>query len=89
MTDTDNLDVLFLATKEFTNGLRLGLNGASRSLLNKDITILTMFESEKYKVYRLFQRHDKTSHRRLSQSYRIAIADLLYPQRNYIAFWTF
>ena len=83
MTNTDNFNVFFLATKEFTNSLCLSLDGASRSFLNEDVTILTMFKSEEYEVNSFFKRHYKTCHFRLSQSNRITIADLLYPQRDY------
>ena len=55
MTDTDNLDVFFLATEQLAYCLGLCLDGASRSFLYEDITVLTMLESKEYKVNSLFQ----------------------------------
>ena len=54
MTDTDDLDFFFLATEELANSFCLCLNSTSWSLLNKDITILTMLESEDHEINSLF-----------------------------------
>ena len=82
MTNADNLNIFFLAAKELTDSFRLSPDGTSRSFLNKDVTILTMFESKQYEIHRLFQWHDEARHFRLGQRYRITIANLLYPERN-------
>ena len=41
--------------KELTDSFRLSPDGTSRSFLNKDVTILTMFESKQYEIHRFFQ----------------------------------
>lgn len=83
MTNANDLDIFFLATKKFTYSLCLSLNGTSRSFLYKYITILTMLKSEEYKINSLFKRHNKASHLRLSKSDRITITNLVNPERNY------
>ena len=55
MTDSDYLDIFFLATKELANSLCLCLNSTCRSLLNEYISILSMLECEQYQVNSLFE----------------------------------
>mgnify|MGYP004446004523 CR=1 FL=1 len=38
VSDSDNLDVLFLSSEKLHNSLCLGFDGAGRSLLNKNVT---------------------------------------------------
>ncbi len=80
MTDTDDLYLFFLSAKQLTDGLGLRLNGAGRSFLHKDVTILSVLESKKNEVDGFFQRHDETCHLRLGQSNGISVADLINPQ---------
>ncbi len=82
MTNADNLDVFFLATKEFTNSLCLCLDGASWCFLNEDVTILAMFEGEEDKVNGFFEGHDEAGHLGFGERDGVAIADLVDPQRN-------
>ena len=59
---------------------------ASRSFLNKNITILSMFESEKYKVYRLFQQmciRDSTNPDAYIESNLIGFYNILEACRHY------
>ena len=46
-----------------------------------------MLESKENEIYGLLQWHDKTCHLWLGQCDRIAIANLIYPQRNYWTTW--
>ena len=82
MTDADDLDVFFLATKELANGFCLGLDGAGRCLLDEDIAILSMFECEENEVNGFFERHDEAGHLRFGEGDRVAVADLVDPERD-------
>ena len=46
MADANDLNILLLATKELADSFSLCLDGTSWSLLNEDITVLTMLEGK-------------------------------------------
>ena len=50
MADADHFDILLLASKELANSLSLGLDGAGRSFLHEDVTVVAMLESEKDEI---------------------------------------
>ena len=82
MADADHFDILLLASEEFTNGLGLGLDRAGRGFLYEDIAVVSVLESEKDEIDGLLQRHDEAGHLGLGQRDGVAIANLVYPQRN-------
>ena len=83
MPDADDLDVFLLTTEELANGFGLSLDGAGRSLLNEDVTILAMLEGEEDEVNGFFERHDEAGHLGFGEGDRVAVADLVNPERNY------
>lgn len=66
--------------EKFNNGFCLCLDGAGWSLLNEDVTILAVLESEEDKVNSFFEGHDETGHLRFGESDGVAIADLVDPE---------
>ena len=80
MTDTNDTDIFLFAAEELADCLSLGLDGASRCLLDEDITILTILKGEEYEVNGLFERHDETGHLGLCQGNGVTVADLVNPQ---------
>ena len=82
MADTDDLDVFFLASEQLADCLSLGLDGAGRSFLDKDVPVLSVLECEKHQIYRLFEAHYESGHLRLCHRDRKSAADLLYPERD-------
>lgn len=82
VADADHFDVLLLASEELTNGLGLGLDGASGGFLHEDVTVVAMLESEEDEIDGLFKRHDETGHLGLCQRDGVAIANLINPQGN-------
>lgn len=82
MANANDFDVLFAATKEFTDSFGLGLDGTRWSLLDEDIAILTMFKSKQDKIHGLIKTHNEACHSRFCQSDWLAIADLVNPEGN-------
>lgn len=82
MADADNLDLGLVAAEEFADGLRLGLDGTGWGLLNKDVAVLAVLESEEYEVDSLIQAHDEAGHARLSKGDGVAVPYLVYPERD-------
>lgn len=82
VADADHFDVLLLASEELTNGLGLGLDGASGGFLYEDIAVVAMLESEEDEIDGLLQRHDEAGHLGLGQRDGIAITNLINPQGN-------
>ena len=82
MTDANHLDILLLTTEQLTHRLRLRLYRACRSLLHQDVTILPMLKGKQHQVHSLLERHDKSRHLRLRQRNRVALTNLLNPQRD-------
>ena len=82
MADADHFDILLLTSEELANGLGLGLDRASGGFLYEDIAVVSVLESEEDEIDGLLQRHDEAGHLGLSQCDRVAIANLIYPQRN-------
>ena len=83
MTDTDDLDVFFLASEEFAYGLCLSLDGAGRSFLYKDISVLSVLECEEDKIDCFFETHNEACHLWLGEGDRVAVAYLVNPERDY------
>ena len=82
MPDTNDFNILLLATEEFAYGFCLNLNGAGRCLLDEDITIFAVFESEENEIDSFFKTHDKAGHLRFGEGNRVAVADLVNPERD-------
>ena len=92
MADTDDADLRLrfrvkpgmrgLVLEQLHHSLSLCLNGASRSFLNEDIAIFTVFKSEEHQVDSLFKTHDETGHLRLGKCDRVAFANLVDPERD-------
>lgn len=82
MADADDFDILLLTTEELANGLSLSLDRASGGFLYEDIAVVSVLESEEDEIDGLLQRHDEAGHLGLGQRDGIAIANLVYPQRN-------
>lgn len=82
MADADHFDILLLASEELTNGLGLGLDGASGGFLHEDVTVVAMLESEEDEIDGLLQRHDEAGHLGFGQRDGVAIANLINPQRD-------
>ncbi len=80
VSDADNLDVLFLASEELTDGLGLGLDGAGGGFLDEDVAVLAVFEGEEDEVHGFVEAHDETGHRGLGDGDGLAGADLVDPQ---------
>ena len=68
--------------EKVANSLSLSLDGAGWCFLNENVTVLTMFKCEENEVNCLFERHDKASHFRFGEGDRVAVTDLVNPQRN-------
>ena len=68
--------------EEVSNSFSLSLNSTSWGFLNKNVSILAMFEGEEYEIYSFFETHDEACHFWLGESNRVAITDLVDPQRN-------
>ena len=83
VTDTDDLDVFFLASEEFAYGLCLSLNGAGRSFLYKDISVLSVLECEEDEIDCFFETHNEACHLWLGEGDRVAVAYLVDPERDY------
>ena len=82
VADADDLDFLFLAAKELTNGFRLGLDGAGRGFFDEEIAVFAMLEGEEHQIHRFFQRHDEPGHVGLGDGDGVAGFDLVDPQRD-------
>ena len=82
VADADHFDILLLTSEELANGLSLGLDGAGRSFLHEDVTVVAMLESEEDEIDGLLQRHDEAGHLGLGQRDGVAITNLVYPQGN-------
>ena len=82
VADADHFDILLLASEERANGLSLSLDRAGRGFLYEDVTVVSMLESEEDEIDGLLQRHDEAGHLGLGQRDGVAIANLVYPQRN-------
>ena len=77
MPYSNHFDFLFLPTKELAHCLCLGLDGAGRSLLHKDITILTVLEGEEHKVNSLFETHYEAGHLGLCEGDKVFPVNML------------
>ena len=76
----NDLDILFLATKDFADSFCLSLNGACRRLLDKDVSTAAMLKGIKNKVNCFVEAHDETGHLGLGDGDGVAFFDLRYPQ---------
>src|SRR5574344_71094 len=82
VANTDNLDFFLLAAEKFADSFCLSLDGASRSLLDQDVAILAVLKSKENQIDGLFQAHDEAGHGGLGDGDGVALADLVYPERN-------
>ena len=85
VTYPDNLNLGFhtlggLVLEQVTDGLGLGLDGAGRSFLHKDVAVLSVLEGEQHEIDGLFERHDEAGHPGLGEGDGVALAYLVYPQ---------
>ena len=82
MTDADDLDLGLVAAEQFTYRFGLRLDGASGSLLHKDVARDAVLEGEQHQVHRLVETHDEARHGTVGNGDGIALANLVYPQRD-------
>ena len=82
MADADDLYILLIAAEKLTHGLGLRLYGAGGRLLHKDVAAAAVFKREQHQIHSLVERHDEARHRRLRHGYRLALLELVYPQRD-------
>ena len=82
VADADDPDVLFLPAEQFAHRLRLRLDRARRRFLDEYVPARAVFEREQHEIDRFVQRHDETGHFRFGDGDRIAVSDLVYPERN-------
>ena len=52
--DADDADVLLFAAEQLAHRLRLGLDGAGRGLLDKEVTVLAVLKGEENEIHRFF-----------------------------------
>ena len=82
VTDADDLDVFFLASEEFAYGLCLSLDGAGRSFLYKDISVLSVLKCKEDKIDCFFETHNEACHLWLGEGDWVAVANLVNPERD-------
>ena len=80
--DTNDLDILLLATEELTDGLGLDLDGAGGGFLDEDVAVLAVLEGEEDEVDGLLEAHDEAGHGRFREGDWGAGTDLVNPERN-------
>ena len=81
--DADHLDLGLVAAEQLADRLRLRLDGACRGLLHEDVAGDAVFEGEQHQVHRLVEAHDETRHGSVGDGDGIALANLVYPQRDH------
>ena len=82
MADADDLD-LIIRMEKFLHSLCLYLNRTCRRFLHHDIAALGILEREDNKLHRLFQAHNESCHGRLCNRDRMAVLNLLDPERDH------
>ena len=82
VADADDLDFLFLAAKQLTDGFCLGLDGAGRGLFDEEVAVFAVLEGKQHQIHRFFQRHDEPGHVGFGDSNGVASLDLVDPQRD-------
>ena len=82
VTDADDLDLRLVAAEQFTYRFGLRLDGASGSLLHKDVARDAILEGEQHQVHRLVETHDESRHGTVGNGDGIALTNLVYPQRD-------
>ena len=83
VADADDLDLGLVAAEQFADRLRLRLDGACRGLLHEDVAGDAVFEGEQHQVHRLVETHDEARHGTVGDGDGIALANLVYPQRDH------
>ena len=83
VADADDTDVLFLPAEQFAHRLRLRLDRARRRFLHENVPARAVFKCEQHQIDRFVQGHDEAGHARFSDGDRVAVFDLVDPQRNY------
>ena len=82
VADSDDPDVLLLPAEQFAHRLRLRLDRARRRFLHENVPARAVFEREQHQVDRFVQGHDEAGHARFGDGDRVAVFDLVDPQRN-------